>query len=79
MNDESLKQLQDDDEWDFESAQTQQPAPNRRAVVSVSFRPDDFTLVAEAARRNNQLISQFIREAALIRVRETNERDARLH
>src|SRR2546430_1702203 len=69
MNDEDIAKLQDEDEWDFEAAETQQAPRNRRAIVSVGFRPDDFALVAAAARSKDQPVSQFIREAAVNRAR----------
>jgi len=70
MNDEEIAQLQNDDEWDFESAVRQRSPRSHRAVVSVGFKTADFTLVAEAARKRDQPLSQFIREAALDRARE---------
>lgn len=69
MTDEDIAELQNDDEWDFEAAVTQHAPRNRRAVVSVGFRPDEFAQVATAARDNDQPVSQFIREAALNRAR----------
>jgi uncharacterized protein (DUF1778 family) len=69
MNDEEIAQLQNDDEWDFESAERQRAPRGHRAVVSVGFKTADFTLVAEAARKRDQPLSQFIREAAVDRAR----------
>jgi hypothetical protein len=66
MNDEDIAKL-DDDEWDFDAAERQRATRGNRAIVSVGFRSDDFARVAEAAHRNDQPISQFIREAALDR------------
>lgn len=70
MNDDEIAQLQDEDEWDFEAAERQRTPRGRRAVVSVGFKPADFALVAAAAEKRDQPVSQFIREAALGRARE---------
>ena len=69
MNDEEIAQLQDEDEWDFESAERQRAPRGRRAIVSVGFKPADFALVTMAAEKRDQPISQFIREAAVDRAR----------
>jgi hypothetical protein len=69
MNDDEIAKLEDEDEWDFATAQPQRAPRGNRAVVSVGFRTDDFTLVAEAARSKDQPISQFIREAAVSKAR----------
>ena len=70
MSDDDITQLQDESEWDFEAGERQRAPRGHRAVVSVSFKTADFTLVSEAARKRDQLLSQFIREAALDRARE---------
>jgi hypothetical protein len=69
MNDDEITTLQDEDEWDFESAERQRAPRGRRAIVSVGFRQTDFALVSEAAEKRDQPVSQFIREAALDRAR----------
>ncbi len=69
MNDDEIAKLEDEDEWDFATAESRRAPRGNRAVVSVGFRTDDFTLVAEAARNKDQPISQFIREAALDKAR----------
>ena len=61
------KELQDEATWDFERAERVPPVPasKRRAVVSVAFKIDDFTMIAEYARRAGMKLSEFIRGAAL--------------
>lgn len=41
------------------------PVPNRRAVVSVSFRAHDFQAVATAAALQGETMTGFVRAAAL--------------
>lgn len=69
MNDDDITQLQDESEWDFEAGERQRAPRGHRAVVSVGFKTADFTLVSEAARKLDQPLSQFIREAAIDRAR----------
>lgn len=71
MNDENMQALQDTQEWEFESAELHQPVrgTRARAVVSVAFSSEDFSMVVDAAQREGLKMSQFIREAALERVR----------
>ena len=69
MADDETTRFQNDDEWDFESGEVQRPPRSRRSIVSVGFKPDEFQLVAEAARKHDQPVSQFIREAAVQRSR----------
>ena len=69
MDDQGIARLQDEGEWDFDAAERQQPVRGRRTVVSVGFRPREFAQVAEAARKRDQPLSQFIREAAVDRAK----------
>jgi hypothetical protein len=69
MNDEEIAQLQDESEWDFESAERVRIPRGNRAVVSVGFKTAEFTRVSAAAEKLNQPLSRFIREAALERAR----------
>ena len=69
MNDDEIAQLQNEDEWDFEHAERARAPRSRRAIVSVGFRPTEFAVVAAAAERRDQPVSQFIRQAALDRAR----------
>lgn len=60
--------LQDEETWDFSSAEVQRAPRGRRSVVSVSFRPEELQAVAAAARAQHRPISQFIRDAVLGRI-----------
>lgn len=73
MNDEEIAQLQDESEWDFESAERVRVPRGNRAVVSVGFKTAEFTLVSAAAERRDQPLSRFIREAALERARRHDD------
>jgi hypothetical protein len=70
MNDDEIAQLQDEDEWDFETAERQRAPRGRRTIVSVGFKPAEFSVVAAAAEQHDRPLSQFIREAAIERARE---------
>jgi hypothetical protein len=65
MSEDEMSMLEDPDEWDLEHAERQQPPRNRRAIVSVAFKPQDFAMVSAVARERGQPVSQFIRQAAL--------------
>jgi hypothetical protein len=69
VNDEEIAQLEDESEWDFESAERVRAPRGNRAVVSVGFKTAEFTLVSAAAEKRGQPLSRFIREAALDRAR----------
>lgn len=73
MSDQAIEDLQREDEWDFEHAERQHAPRGARAVVSVSFKSQDFARVTAAAREGGQPTSQFIREAALARARYQHE------
>jgi hypothetical protein len=68
-DDEDSATLQDNDQWDFATAERRRALPDRRAIVSVTFLLDEFALVAEAARGNEQSLANFIRDATLERAR----------
>ena len=59
------EELQNEDMWDFEGAEARPPVRGRRAIVSVSFTPEDFRRVSEAARDAGMRLSEYIRIAAL--------------
>lgn len=68
MNDEyleELKELQDPDNWDWDSAQEMPPVKNPRASVRVAFDLRDFELVADGAEQAGLKLTEFIRTAAL--------------
>ncbi len=69
MDDAELRERQDPDNWDFDRAGERAPVQRPRAVVSVAFQRADYERVAETARRFNMRTSEYIREAALGRVR----------
>jgi hypothetical protein len=73
MSNDQITQLQDEDEWDFETAERQRAPRGRRAIVSVGIRPAEFSIVAAAAEQRDQPLSQFIREAAVDRARERDD------
>jgi hypothetical protein len=61
---------EDGDLWDpgfcdHETAEERPAVKRARAVVSVAFPRQDYDLVAEAARRADVRISEFIRRAAM--------------
>ena len=64
MNEDTTN-LQSEEEWDFEAAHRQRAPRGNRAIVSVGFKTEDFAIVVAAARKRDQPVSQFIREAAL--------------
>lgn len=71
MSDEETMALQDPSEWDFDSAERRPASTSKgsRAVESVAFSREDFTIVCAAAEASGERTSQFIREAALARAR----------
>jgi hypothetical protein len=60
--------LQAEDTWDFDSAETRPGKKSSRIVVSVAFPRQEFEEVTNAAKQLGVPTSQFIREAALERV-----------
>ncbi len=62
MDDEELQEPQN---WDWETAATHAPAKQPRAVVSVAFLRQDFEQLAAYARQEGRTVSAVIREAAL--------------
>jgi hypothetical protein len=68
MSDKELEELQNPDNWDWESAQrVTVPSEHKRSVVSVSLPRDQSRLIAEAAERAGERVSAFIRNAAMER------------
>jgi hypothetical protein len=55
--------------WDFASADKVPAQKSSRAIVSVAFKREDFDRVAEQAEQLGIRTSEFIREAALDRLR----------
>jgi hypothetical protein len=75
MKDE-LEDLQNPEHWDYERAERRPAAKAGRAVVSVAFPRDDFQLVANAADREGERLSEFVRKAAVARARDQEPRPA---
>ena len=66
MTEDEITAFENEGAWDLESAEPQTAAPSsRRAVVSVGFKPSEFSAVAAAARESRQPVSQYIRNAAI--------------
>ena len=64
--------LEAEDQWDLETPVEHEKARAPRALVSVSFRPEDLEIVATAAEGAGTPLSTFIREAALERARSSS-------
>ncbi len=69
MDEKELIELQSPESWDDDEGEVRPPVKSPRAVVSVGFSRGDFQEVAEQARRQGMKTSEFIRQAALDRIR----------
>ena len=67
MTDKRLKELEKEENWDYEHAQRRPGHKKARAVVSVAFPRDDFDEVASQAERAGKPVSTFIRDVVLRR------------
>ena len=67
--DEELDDLQNPENWDWDTAERRPGSASARAIVSVAFARQDFDLVSEAAQRSGMKTSEFIRTAALSRAK----------
>ena len=67
MKDKELAELQDPNNWDYESAEVREPVKNHRAILSVAFSHEDFVLVVQAAQELGIRTSEFVRQAAIAR------------
>jgi hypothetical protein len=65
LEEDELRELEDEQTWDFDSATIHPPSKSARAIVPVAFGPGDFEQVAEYARRKGLKLSEFIRQAVL--------------
>ena len=65
MTDRQLKELEKEDNWDYEHAQRRPGHKKGRAVVSVAFSRGDFEEVASQAERAGKPVSTFIRDVVL--------------
>ncbi len=59
----------DDAEWDDDVDSPRQPKRRLNSMISVRFAPEEETDVREAAKRAGESVSNFVRMAALMRVR----------
>jgi hypothetical protein len=75
MHEKELRDLQDPNSWDDESAAVHPAVESPRAVVSVSFSREDLQSVAEFARSHGKKVSTIIREAALERATQASHRE----
>ena len=76
MDEQELRELQDEEAWDSDRAERRPGNKQARAVVSVAFSRQDFERVSECARLVGRRLSEFIREAALERAAEHGGRSA---
>lgn len=76
MSENEVKNLEDPGEGDWENAEVRMPEKAPRAVVSVAFDRGDFERIAAKARGLGEKTSEYIREAALARVRESGPRSS---
>jgi hypothetical protein len=61
-------ELENEDHWNFDTAEVRRGVVRSRAVVSVAFAREDFQRVSEYAELQGKRTSEFIREAALEKV-----------
>lgn len=71
MTKNDLDDFANPESWDFDNAELRQPERAGRTVVSVSMSRDEFQLVGEYADQIGMKTSEFLRKAALARVRGT--------
>jgi len=69
MDDAELRELQDPTMWEDEEDAIRPPVEAPRASVAVRFSSAEFQRVASHARQQGMTVSEFIRFAALDRVR----------
>ena len=70
--DRRVDRLEAEDQWDMETPVEHEKARAPRALVSVSFRPEDLEIVATAAEGAGTPLSTFIRAAALAHARSSS-------
>ena len=59
------QELQSEETWDLANAERHEPAKNRRSIVSVAFRPEQFAEVSRLARNAGMKLSEYIRSRSL--------------
>lgn len=62
-------ELENESNWDFDSAERREAIPNRRTVVSVAIPREEFGAISDAARQADMKVSEFIRVAAIEKAR----------
>ena len=65
MTEDEIRELESEDQWDFDRAEALRASKPARVVVSVAFSREDFERVAEYAARQKMKTSEYIRHAAL--------------
>jgi hypothetical protein len=65
MGRKSEKDLENQENWDFDKLEMKEPVKTGRVVVSVAFPREAFMTVSQYAEHSGKKISEFIREAAL--------------
>ena len=69
MKNKSDHDLENPEDWDYDHLQVRGPVKSPRVVVSVSFPSEGFSAVSQYAERLGKKTSEFIREAALQKVK----------
>ena len=69
MSRDEIEDLESSANWELAEAEPVRRTKPARAVVSVAFRRDDFEIVSAAAERAEMRTSEFIRTAALEKVK----------
>ncbi len=67
------EELENEETWDLANAEQHEPAKNRRSVVSVAYRPEQFAEVAQRARDAGMKLSEYIRNRSLADASENIE------
>ncbi len=68
--DEELKELEEADQWDWDSGELCPGVKNRQTAVKVVFAGADFDRLSEAAQQLGVSTVQFIHDAAVARAAE---------
>jgi hypothetical protein len=71
--DEDLKELEEADQWDWDSGELRPGVGNRRTTVKVVFAGADFDRLSEAAQQLGVSTIQFIHDAAVARAAQLSQ------
>jgi hypothetical protein len=74
-----IDELEDPENWDFDTAQIQPPVENPQAVVSVTFTRSEIGRVATAARSRGMSLTEFVKDASLHAASSSVEVDSDTH